>query len=176
MESKIKILKVLEILSNTNEKSPVTASKICEMLKAEGIDAERKSVCRDINTLIKYGYKIVLCHDNKLGYYMEGAKAKKTVSAPARPTVTVTLEYSEENEAEVEKIFGKKTKVIDEDVKSAEFRVESDTLISRLIEAGEIAQITEPEELRREFMAKAEKAIAFYNKPKSDRKIEVWLL
>ena len=150
-------------------------SKI-KMLKEEGVDAERKSVCRDINTLIKYGYKIVLCHDNKLGYYMEGGKAKKAVNAPARPTVTVTLEYSKENEAEVEKIFGKKTNVIDEEAKSAEFRVESDTLISRLIEGGEIAQIIAPEDVRREFIAKAEKTIAFYNKPKSDKKIEVWLL
>ena len=176
MESKIKILKVLDILLNTSEKSPVTASKICEMLKAEGIDAERKSVCRDINTLIKYGYKIVLCHDNKLGYYMEGGKAKKTVATPSRPTVTVTLEYSEENEAEVERIFGKKTKLLDEEGISAEFRVESDVLFTRLIEAGEIAQIIAPEDLRSEFIKKAERTIAYYNKPKRDKKIEVWLL
>lgn len=175
MESKIKILKVLDILSATDEKNPVTASKICELLKAEGVDAERKSVCRDINTLIKYGYKITLCHDNKLGYYMEGTKAKK-VSSPARPTTVVTLEYGKENEAEVEKIFGKKTKVLDEETVTAEFRVESDTLFTRLIEAGEIAQIIAPEELRREFIEKAERTIAYYNKPKRDKKIEVWLL
>ena len=175
MESKIKILKVLDILSSTDEKSPVTASKICELLKAEGIDAERKSVCRDINTLIKYGYKITLCHDNKLGYYMEGTKAKKTAASP-RPTTVVTLEYDKDNEAKVEKIFGKKIKVVDEEAVSSEFRVESDTLFTRLIEAGEIAQIISPEEARREFIEKSERAIAYYNKPKRDKKIEVWLL
>lgn len=175
MESKIKLLKVLDILSTTDEKSPVTASAICEILKEQGIDAERKSICRDINTLIKYGYKITLCHDNKLGYYMEGAKAKK-VSAPARPTTVVTLEYDKENEAVVEKIFGKKVKLIDEDAVTAEFRVEADTLFSRLIEAGEIAQIISPEDTRREFIKKAEHTIAYYNKPKRDKKIEVWLL
>ena len=109
MESKIKLLKVLDILSATDPAHPITASRVCELLLESGIEAERKSVCRDINTLIKYGYKIELCHDNKLGYYMVDGKAKKTVVA-SRPTVTVTLEYSAENEKAVEAVLGKKSK------------------------------------------------------------------
>lgn len=43
-------------------------------LKAYGIVAERKSVCRDINAYYNnendFGYDIMLSNDNKQGYYM----------------------------------------------------------------------------------------------------------
>lgn len=55
---------------DTSENNPITAVEICKRLKAYGIEAERKSVCRDINTLIDSGYDILLCEDNKRGYYM----------------------------------------------------------------------------------------------------------
>ncbi len=175
MESKVKLLKVLDILSETDVSHPVTATKICEMLKNEGADAERKSVCRDINTLINYGYKITLCQDNKKGYYMEGTKNKKPVT-DTRPTVKITLEYKKENETEVEKLFGKKTKVVDEENYKAEFSVVSTELFSKLLLAAGKAQIVSPEKARTEFMGLLDTALADYNKPKSDRKIEVWLL
>lgn len=175
MESKIKLLKVLDILSATDPAHPITASRVCELLLESGIEAERKSVCRDINTLIKYGYKIELCHDNKLGYYMVDGKAKKTVVA-SRPTVTVTLEYTAENEKAVEAVLGKKSKTIDEEAVKAEYKVEKDALYTRLLELGEIAQIVEPENIREDFMALMEKTLAYYKKPKTEKRIDVWLL
>jgi len=175
MESKVKLLKVLDILSGTDAAHPVTATRICEILKSEGADAERKSVCRDINTLIKYGYKITLCQDNKLGYYMEGAKAKKP-SADTRPTVKVVLEYKKEDEAEVEKVFGKKARVVDEENYKAEYSVVSSELFSKLLLTAGKAQIVEPSASREEFMRLLDTALTDYNKPKSDKKIEVWLL
>ena len=71
------MLYVLDILKETDEKHPMTANEICQALKAYGIAAERKSVCRDINALMEYynnendfGYDIMLSNDNKQGYYM----------------------------------------------------------------------------------------------------------
>ena len=175
MESKVKLLKVLDIISATDASHPITATRICEILKEQGADAERKSVCRDINTLINYGYKITLCRDNKLGYYMEGAKAKKP-AADTRPTVKITLEYKKDDEAEIEKIFGKKVKTVDEENYKAEFSVVSSELFSKLLLAAGKAQIVSPENSREEFMKKLDTALSDYNKPKSDKKIEVWLL
>lgn len=175
MESKVKLLKVLDILSETDSAHPITATKICQILKSEGADAERKSVCRDINTLINYGYRITLCRDNKLGYYMEGAKSKRP-TADIRPTQKVVLEYKKEDEECVEKIFGKKARIIDEENYKAEFSVISSELFSKLLLAAGKAQLFSPEETREEFMRLLDTALTDYNKPKSDRKIEVWLL
>jgi predicted DNA-binding transcriptional regulator YafY len=175
MESKIKLLKVLDIMSETDKEHPITASSICSRLKEEGISAERKSICRDINTLIKHGYKITLCHDNKLGYYMNSEKPKKASSVPSH-TISVVLEYDKEKNSEVEKIFGKKLKTVDEEGFFSEFRVDSASLFSKLLEAGELVQLIEPKDLRERFISLAENAVAFYNKPKGDKKIEVWLL
>ena len=178
MESKIKLLRVLDILSATSESSPITATKICEKLHEEGISAERKSVCRDINTLIKYGYKITLCQDNKLGYYMSGAKAKKDSPAVSekKPCVKITLEYKKEDEGKVEKIFGKKGATVDEENYKAEYSVVSDEVYSKLLSAAGLVQIVSPEKTREEFMRLLDTALTDYNKPKSDKKIEVWLL
>ncbi len=67
--TKLKLLEILDILKDTNDTHPITAPQIREKLRLEGIEAERKSICRDINTLIEYGHDINLCSDNKLGYY-----------------------------------------------------------------------------------------------------------
>lgn len=68
--NKLKLLRVLDILRETDEEHPVTANQIVRQLAFYGIDAERKSVLRDIATLQDYGYDILLHTDNKLGYYM----------------------------------------------------------------------------------------------------------
>ena len=70
--SKIKLLRVLDILRETDEANPYTAAQIVKQLALYGIEAERKSVLRDITTLQDYGYDILLHPDNKLGYYMAG--------------------------------------------------------------------------------------------------------
>lgn len=69
-KNKQKLLKILEILKETDELHPITANRIINRLKSEGIDAERKSVLRDIGVLNECGYEIILHHDNKLGFYL----------------------------------------------------------------------------------------------------------
>lgn len=69
-KNKLKLLHILDILKETDENCPITANRIVTRLHANGIDAERKSVLRDIAALIDYGYDIVLHSDNKLGYYL----------------------------------------------------------------------------------------------------------
>lgn len=68
--TKIKLLRVLDILKETDEDHPITTNQILEQLKLYGICAERKAVQRDIAALQEYGYDIVLCDDNKKGYFM----------------------------------------------------------------------------------------------------------
>lgn len=73
----MKLLRVLDIMKETDEYHPITGNEICRKLETYGIKAERKSVCRDINALMEYynnesdyGYEIVLSDDNRKGYYM----------------------------------------------------------------------------------------------------------
>ena len=68
--TKIKLLRVLEILRETDEDHPYTANAVVAKLKLYGLDAERKSVLRDIAALQEFGYDILLHPDNKRGYYM----------------------------------------------------------------------------------------------------------
>lgn len=173
MESKIKLLKVLDILSQSDKNHPITASKICTLLEKDGISAERKSVCRDINTLIKHGYKITLCHDNKLGYYMSDVKKQKA-SSPVK-TIDVELFFEEENLSRVENVFGK-CRERREESKSGIFSVEEKELLSKLLQVGEVAKIISPENIKDEFMTMLEKSLAFYKKPTREKQIEVWLL
>ncbi len=74
IQKKLKLLYVLDILKQTDEQHPITTNQIVIKLKnIYGIEAERKSVLRDINMLREeYGCEISLSEDNKLGYYMSG--------------------------------------------------------------------------------------------------------
>ncbi|MGI6110317.1 MAG: helix-turn-helix transcriptional regulator [Eubacteriaceae bacterium] len=70
--SKLKLLRIIDILSDTDEDHPLTANQICDkLMNCYDIKAERKSICRDINLLIDDGhYDILLSSDNKRGYFM----------------------------------------------------------------------------------------------------------
>lgn len=68
--NKIKLLYILDILKESDEKNPITTNKILEKLKCYGIQAERKSILRDIEILMDYGIDIILHNDNKKGYYI----------------------------------------------------------------------------------------------------------
>ena len=68
--TKIKLLRVLDILRETDEEHPYTANEILKELRLYGIEAERKSVLRDIAALQDYGYDIMPHPDNKRGWYM----------------------------------------------------------------------------------------------------------
>ena len=68
--TKIKLLRILDILRETDEGTPYTTNEIIKQLRLYGLEAERKSVLRDIAALQEYGYDILLHPDHKSGFYM----------------------------------------------------------------------------------------------------------
>ena len=68
--TKIKLLRILDILKESDEDHPCTAKQIIDRLSMDGLEAERKSVLRDVAALQEYGYDIILHPDNKRGWYM----------------------------------------------------------------------------------------------------------
>lgn len=70
--NKMRLLRILDILKETDEEHPVTAKQMISKLSLYGIEAERKAVLRDINILMDYGYDILLHSDNKRGFYLTG--------------------------------------------------------------------------------------------------------
>ena len=106
MQPKLKLLRILDILKETDIANPITAPAICSRLDEMGIKAERKSVCRDINTLIEYGYKIVLCHDNKLGYYMDTSDVPLPPPVPVSlDLLRITVEFKKEDDAKNSDVY-----------------------------------------------------------------------
>lgn len=69
-DTKLKCLRVLDILNETDSNNPLTTAQISEKLALFDLDAERKAINRDIRVLIAAGYDIRRCADNKKGYYM----------------------------------------------------------------------------------------------------------
>lgn len=69
-KNKIKFLKILEIMRKTDENHPLTIDEIRKELKKYGIDAERKSISRDLKVLEDSGYQILLCENHNDGWYM----------------------------------------------------------------------------------------------------------
>lgn len=65
-----KLIYILEILKKTDEDHPVNTTDILRQLKLYGIEAERKSVSRDIGILTGMGYSIITCPETRKGYYM----------------------------------------------------------------------------------------------------------
>ena len=66
---KQKLLLILSYLQeNTDEKHAVTAAQLMEYLYQNGINAERKSIYSDINTLIDMGYDIITRKGKEGGY------------------------------------------------------------------------------------------------------------
>ena len=68
--TKIRLLRILEILRETDEDHPYTAHQLKEKLMLFGIEAERKAILRDVSALQECGYEILLHADNKRGYYL----------------------------------------------------------------------------------------------------------
>lgn len=178
MQPKLKLLKVLDILRDTDKSHPITAVGICKKLEEIGISAERKSVCRDIRTLTEYGYKITLCHDNKLGYYMEGKKEKHT---PQPKPVTldllhITVEFKKEDADDVRAILGRGKETEDGDYITSELGVPSSELFPALFTLGTHVKLTQPTELKEDFEKKLEEISDFYRKRRSSGRMDVWLL
>ena len=179
MQPKLKLLRVLDILNETDETHPITAVGITLKLKEMNISAERKSVCRDINTLIEYGYEIVLCHDNKLGYYMKGEK-KSTPAVSHRPVTTdlieVTIEYKSEDADTVYDIIGKGNEEVNGDYITANIHLPSSELFPTLLRLGVKAKLIEPAYLKEDFEKTLSEISDFYKKRRDNAKMDVWLL
>jgi predicted DNA-binding transcriptional regulator YafY len=69
-EIKLKCLRILEILKETDENNPLTTAGIQNKLALYQLAADRKAINRDIRALKEAGYDIRLCRDNKKGYYL----------------------------------------------------------------------------------------------------------
>ena len=68
--NKLKLLHILSMMKKTDEFHPLNATQIKEKLKAYMIDAERKSISRDIECLSDAGYSIIKCANHNKGWYM----------------------------------------------------------------------------------------------------------
>lgn len=73
VERKEKIIRVLQILQTTDEKTPINATQIIDKLENEYVigKTERRSIYRDVRMLQYCGYAIKQAKDRKLGWYME---------------------------------------------------------------------------------------------------------
>lgn len=69
-KSKLKILYVLDIMKKTDEHHPMNTTQISKKLASYGIQAERKSIARDIQCLEDAGYSIAKCENHNDGWYM----------------------------------------------------------------------------------------------------------
>ena len=177
MQPKLKLLRILDILRETDETHPITAPAICERLAESGIKAERKSVCRDINTLIEYGYTVKLCHDNKKGYYMTGEAAQHIPEIPVSlDLIHITVEYKKEDAESVYAIMGKGNETEDGDYITAELGVPSSNLFANLFTLGTAVKLTAPEELKGQFEAKLAEVAEFYKKRRDNGRMDFWLL
>lgn len=69
-KNKLKILYILEMMRKTDENHPLNSSQIAEKLNHQGIQMERKSIGRVLDTLEEAGYSIAKCENHNLGWYM----------------------------------------------------------------------------------------------------------
>lgn len=70
-KTKVRLLRVFEIMRRTDEKHPLNATQICEKLEMEyGIKSERKAIGRDLKCINAAGYEIVKCANHNDGAYM----------------------------------------------------------------------------------------------------------
>ena len=68
--SKLKLLYILDIMKKTDEFHPLNSTQIEAKLQAYGINAERKSIGRDLQCLEDAGYSLIKCSDHNKGWYM----------------------------------------------------------------------------------------------------------
>ena len=72
-ERKEKVIRVLQILETTDNKTPVNATQIVDKLENEYLigKTDRRSIYRDIKMLQSCGYPIEQAKDKKQGWYMD---------------------------------------------------------------------------------------------------------
>ena len=73
--SKLKLLYLAEIFEKkTDENTYISATQLCDELQKLGIQAERKSIYKDIDVLREYGYDIIHEGTRNSGGYFLGAR------------------------------------------------------------------------------------------------------
>ena len=78
-ERKEKLIRVLQILQDTDENTPLNANQIIELLENEYLvgRVERRSIYRDVQLLQSCGYDIRQVTDRKKGWYMNKSDFKE---------------------------------------------------------------------------------------------------
>ncbi len=67
---RLRLLKVLEILKTKSDKEhPISSADILKELLKHGIEAERKSIYRDVEALCEAGFKVIKTGTPKRGFY-----------------------------------------------------------------------------------------------------------
>ena len=118
-KNKQKLLYILDILRETDESHLMTANQITKQLKLWSIDAERKSVLRDISALIEYGYDIVLHNDNKLGFYLASRDFEDwELKVLADAVLSARFLTKSETEKLAQKIYSQSSKAGEKKLKS----------------------------------------------------------
>ena len=69
---KMRILNILEMMQKTDELHPLNSTQMISKLRMRGINAERKTITRDIECLEDAGYEIMKCENHNMGWYMTG--------------------------------------------------------------------------------------------------------
>ena len=149
--SKLKILYVLDIMKKTDEHHPVNTTQISEKLAAYGIQAERKSIARDIQCLEDAGYSIAKCENHNDGWYMfdqefEDHELKMLVDAVASAKF-LTLDDSRQLIKKLKKLATKDgekiidaTLIMDENLKLVDkkFNLKFDTIMRAITDYKQI--------------------------------------
>lgn len=181
-KNKQKLLKILDILKTTDESHPITANQIIKQLKLWGINAERKSVLRDISVLTEYGYDIVLHHDNKLGFYL-ASRTFEDWELKVLADAVLSAHFLTESETErfVQKIYslssaaGEKkleslTPIVFDKSENRTVKINIDKIISAISERKKIAfqyeytDITLSKELKRDGFIYSVSPFALYRR------------
>lgn len=69
--SKIKLLKILEILrQDSDEERPLSTPELCAKLNEQGIKCDRRVLARDIDQLIENGYDIIRVKERSTKYFI----------------------------------------------------------------------------------------------------------
>ncbi len=70
---KKKLLNIARLLLRySDEEHPLSAAKIAQLLSREGIHCERKSIYRDIKTLVEFGFDIIKTRVPEPGFFLAG--------------------------------------------------------------------------------------------------------
>ncbi len=68
---KLKLYYIIELFKKkSSEENPVSVADIIDYLAEKGINAERKSIYRDIEAMISLGFDVVSVHNKRFSYYL----------------------------------------------------------------------------------------------------------